>query len=319
VAFPSDLELWPDLAGAQDSFARMCRAIAHAPAPHAGERLEILVQDEQARAQAEQLLEGLAVRLHKLKFGDIWMRDIAPVFLQNPSGEVASVRFVFNGWGGKYLYPGDDEIAAEIQRRLQLPAFASSLVCEGGGLEVDGDGLCLSTREVVLNDNRNPGLSQADAEARMGDALGIERVIWLEQGLLNDHTDGHIDNIARFVGKGRVLCMHAVDRDDPNREVLKQIESDLHAFGLDVVSIPSPGLVLGREGLVLPASYCNFYIANHSVVVPVFGTKHDEAALRAIEQVFPGRTVIDVPAKVFLQEGGTVHCITQQEPQGVEA
>jgi agmatine deiminase len=314
VAYPSDPELWPDLRAAQDSFARMCRGIAHAPPGQTGEGLDVLVQDGAARAQAEMALAGLPVRFHELRFGDIWMRDIAPVFLQSTRGEVASVRFIFNGWGAKYLYPGDDLIAAEVQARSGLKAFASSLVCEGGGLEVDGAGLCLTTREVVLNENRNPGLTQQRADALLCDALGVERVLWLGQGLLNDHTDGHIDNIARFVGEGRALCMHAVDANDPNRDVLHTIERELRAADLDVVSIPSPGLVLGRDGKPLPASYCNFYIANHSVVVPVFGSKHDERALRAIEQTFPGRKVIEVPALVFLQEGGTVHCITQQEP-----
>jgi agmatine deiminase len=314
VAYPSDLELWPDLGAVQDSFARMCRGIAYAPQGQTGEGLDVLVQDDAARAQAEVALAGLPVRFHELRFGDIWMRDIAPVFLKNAGGEVASVRFVFNGWGAKYLYPGDDLIAAEVQVRSGLKAFASSLVCEGGGLDVDGAGRCLTTREVVLNENRNPGLTQQQAEALLCDALGVDRVIWLAQGLRNDHTDGHIDNIARFVAEGRALCMHAVDANDPNRDVLQAIERELRAAALDVVSIPSPGLVLGRDGKLLPASYCNFYIANQSVVVPVFGCKQDDAALRAIEQIFPGRAVIEVPALVFLQEGGTVHCITQQEP-----
>jgi agmatine deiminase len=143
---------------------------------------------------------------------------------------------------------------------------------------------------------------------------GATRVLWLEGGLLNDHTDGHIDNIARFFAAGRVVCMRASGADDPNAERLAEIERALHAHGLDVATIPSPGLVRGRDGAPLPASYLNFYIANRSVVVPVFGSPQDEAALAALAPLFPGRSVRAVPAKLLLEEGGTVHCITQQEP-----
>ncbi|MDB4977643.1 MAG: Agmatine deiminase [Myxococcaceae bacterium] len=316
VAFPSDPELWPSLSEVQGSFIAMCRAIAAPHGERPGERLEILVRDEAARAQLSGALAGVDAGFHVASFGDIWMRDIAPVFLTGPLGEVASVRFVFNGWGGKYVYPGDDGIGAGVQALVGKPAFASALVCEGGALEVDGTGLCMTTREVALNANRNPGLSEPEVERALMDALGVERVLWVDRGLLNDHTDGHIDNTARFIGEGRVLCMHASDAEDPNAGVLKEIESTLRASKLDVVTITSPGLVTGRDGRPLPASYLNFYIANASVVVPTFGSRHDEAALRTYETLFPGRAIRGVPAKVLLEEGGTVHCITQQQPTG---
>ena len=316
VAFPSDPELWPTLPEVQSSFAAMCRAIGspHGAAP--GERLEILVRDDSARATAEGLLDGLDAHYHRASFGDIWMRDIAPVFLTDPSGDVASVRFVFNGWGGKYVYAGDEAIGGEVQRLSGLPQFESDLVCEGGALEVDGAGLCMTTRDVALNPNRNPSRSELEVERALIEALGAERVIWVDRGLLNDHTDGHIDNTARFLAPGRVLCMRASDASDPNAAVLGEIERSLLATGLEVQTITSPGLVLGRDGRPLPASYLNFYIANASVVVPTFGSRHDDTALAAFETLFPGRAVRGVPAKVLLEEGGTVHCITQQEPLG---
>jgi agmatine deiminase len=316
VAFPSDPELWPTLAEVQASFVAMCRGISLPHGARVGERLEILVGDEAARATAQDLLGDLDARFHIAKFGDIWMRDIAPVFLTDRKGVVGSVRFVFNGWGGKYIYDGDERIGTRVQDLVKLPAFTSRLVCEGGALEVDGAGLCMTTRDVVLNDNRNPGRSERDAEHELIEALGVERVIWVDHGLLNDHTDGHIDNTARFVGRGRVLCMHPSDANDPNADVLKGIERTLNAAGLEVVTITSPGLVVGREGKPLPASYLNFYIANASVVVPTFGSRHDDTALAAFEKLFPGRAVRGVPAKVILEEGGTVHCITQQQPTG---
>jgi agmatine deiminase len=317
LAFPSDPEPWPELEATQASFVAMCRAI-NQPAPGVvGEKLEVLVQDDGARLSAERKLAGLDVRLHVQHFGDIWMRDIAPVFLTNAQNQVASVRFRFNGWGDKYLYAGDDGTAEQVQRITGLKSFASALVLEGGGVESDGTGLCMTTRDVALNPNRNPALSEREVESEIAEMLGAERVIWLDKGLLNDHTDGHIDNIARFIGPGHALCMHASGADDPNREVLREIERTLADAKLDdVVTIPSPGLVLGRDGQPLPASYLNFYIANHSVVVPTFASVHDDAALSALSELFPGRRVIGVPAKVFVHEGGTIHCISQQEPTG---
>ena len=316
VAWPSDPALWPDLSATQTAFTQMCRAIARPARQTPGEQLEVIVQNARAMSEAEGALMGVRARFHIIPFGDIWMRDTCPVFLEDSRGAVASVRFTFNGWGDKYQYPGDTELASRVQALSEHRSFVSGLVCEGGAVESDGHGLCMTTREVVLNPNRNPGLSQADAEAELKAALGADRIIWLDAGLLNDHTDGHIDNIARFVAKGRVLCMRAVDADDPNRDVLAQIERTLLHEQLDVVTLPSPGLVTGRDGRALPASYLNFYIANHSVVVPIFGTPHDQEALRVIGTLFPGRVVIGVNARVFVEEGGTLHCITQQEPAG---
>jgi agmatine deiminase len=313
VAWPSDGALWPELAVTQQSFVAMCRAIA-SPAPGVlGEPLEVLVQHQAAAVESERALHGVPARFHVIPFGDIWMRDIAPVFLTDGRGGVASVRFHFNGWGQKYEYAGDDATAELVQEVSGLPAYVSQLVLEGGGVESDGEGLCMTTRDVALNDNRNPGLLPRDVDEELCAALGAERVIWLERGLLNDHTDGHIDNIARFIGPGRVVCMRPSGADDPNRRVLAEIEHALRKERLDVITIPSPGLVRGRDGQPLPASYLNFYIANRSVVVPTFDSVYDDEALAALFELFPGREILGVPAKVFLQEGGTIHCITQQQ------
>lgn len=315
LAWPHD-ELWPELSRAQASFVRMCRAIAQPAEGLRGEELEVLVRDAAAQREAERALASLPVRFHIMPYGDIWMRDIAPVFLTHAEGQVASVRFRFNGWGQKYVYDGDEHVAERVQNLKSYPRYRSPLVCEGGALESDGAGLLMTTRDVVLNQNRNPGWWEREAEQALCDALGAERVVWLDHGLLNDHTDGHIDNIARFIGKGRVVCARPLDADDPNREVLLTIARTLEAERLEVVTIPSPGLVGGRDGRPLPASYLNFYIANRSVVVPTFGSRHDDAALTELAALFPGREVHPVPAKIFLEEGGTVHCITQQEPLG---
>jgi agmatine deiminase len=209
LAFPSDPDLWPSLPETQAVFTRLCRAIAAPAAGAPGERLEILVRDPAAGSQAQGLLAGLPAHFHEFAFGDIWMRDIAPIFLRADGGNLASVRFRFNGWGGKYDYPGDSQVAERVQALTPFARFASELVLEGGAVECDGAGLCLTTRDVALNPNRNPGLSEADVEQHLCAALGATRVLWLGRGLLNDHTDGHIDNIARFIGPGRVVCMRA--------------------------------------------------------------------------------------------------------------
>jgi agmatine deiminase len=193
-------------------------------------------------------------------------------------------------------------------------------VLEGGSIEVDGRGTCLTTRQCLLNPNRNPGLSREDIERKLGQALGVRRVLWLDEGLLNDHTDGHVDNLARFVAPGRVVCMEPRAADDPNRSTLDAIVHALEGFRdaagerLQVHRIPSPGLVIGKSGQPMPASYVNFYIANHAVAVPTFGARSDEEAVSSLSQLFPDRRTVAIPAKELLEGGGVFHCITQQQP-----
>ncbi|MDW8200251.1 MAG: agmatine deiminase family protein [Cyanobacteriota bacterium SKYGB_h_bin112] len=324
LAFPSHVELWDDLLpAARAEFVELCRAIAD-PDPVTGEargeQLEILVLDADGQAIAEQMLGTIPARFHHHAFGDIWMRDIAPIFLVHPTEGLATVRFQFNGWGDRYHLPGDDTVAPAIARWVDAPEFTIALVAEGGALEVDGEGTCLTTRQCLLNPNRNPHLTQDEVERLLHMALGVSKVIWLQEGLLNDHTDGHIDTLARFVAPGVVVCMEAQDPNDPNRDTLNQVATDLakatDASGrrLHVIRIPSPGPVLDHQGNLMPASYVNFYIGNRSVVVPTYGTAYDDAAVAAIASCFPTRRTIGLSAKAILAGGGAFHCITQQQP-----
>lgn len=316
LAWPSAANLWQeDLAQAQTEFTSLCKAIAE------GEKLEILVPDATSERQAEKALAGLRVRFHRIPFGDIWLRDTAPIFLTNEFGRVASARFGFNGWGEKYVLPFDADVSTKIAVQAEVPGFSFPWILEGGSVEVDGEGTCLTSRQCLLNDNRNPGMNQASIEAALKESLGVSKVLWLRDGLLNDHTDGHIDTIARFVGPGVVACMKATDpAQDPNHEVFEEIASDLadmtDAKGreLKVVRVPSPGKILNEDGDVMPASFLNFYIGNKTVVVPVYGSKFDDVAVKCIAELFPTRKTVGLPAIAILTGGGAFHCITQQQP-----
>lgn len=322
LAWPSHGHLWLDnLERAQREFTDLCLTIA----ANGGEHLEVLVQDNRAEAQARTALSSIAsqVTFHRIPVGDIWLRDTAPIFVQTGRGtsrKVTAACFKFNGWGGKYILPFDNEVSGNIARASHHPILKNNWILEGGSIEVDGEGTGITTRQCLLNPNRNPGLKLGDIEAGLREALGIEKLLWLRDGLLNDHTDGHIDTIARFVGAGHVICMRAEDRNDPNREVLDEIATDLSRFTdatgrkLEVIRIPSPGPVLSSEKDFMPASYVNFYIGNKTVVIPTYGTPYDKKAVEEIGQCFPGRRAVGLSARAILSGGGAFHCITQQEP-----
>jgi len=187
-------------------------------------------------------------------------------------------------------------------------------VLEGGALDVDGEGTLLTTKQCLLDGIRNPGIDQRGYEARLAWALGVDRVVWLERGLANDHTDGHVDTLARFVAPGVVACMEPAGAGDPNHDVLREIIRDLRAAKLEVVTVPSPGRVLDATGTVMPASYMNFYIANTTVIVPTYGVPVDDAAVEAIAKLFPTRRTIGLDGKPVVVGGGAFHCSTQQQP-----
>jgi agmatine deiminase len=259
--------------------------------------------------------------VHTIPFGDIWLRDTAPIFLLGASGAARAACFAFNGWGGKYVLPYDDGVATRIAAVSGARATVSRYVLEGGSVEADGEGTLLTTRQCLLHPNRNPGLAQAAVEASLREALGVEKVLWLTEGLMNDHTDGHIDTVARFVAPGAVVCMDVSGDDDPNARVLEVIGRELEQMTdargrrLTVVRVPSPGRIVGRDGAVMPASYVNFYIGNRAVVVPTYGSPYDEEAVESIARLFPTRLTVGIDARSILSGGGAFHCITQQQPR----
>jgi agmatine deiminase len=315
VAWPSHADLWlENLAPARAAFARMVAAIA------AGEAVHVLVPNaEQERAARESLPER-NVRYFRIPFGDIWLRDTAPVFLAGPEGARATVRFRFNGWGGKYVLEHDDRVAERIAaERREARAFTLDHVLEGGAVEVDGQGTVLTTRQCLLNPNRNGPVDEATVEAWLRDALGVERVLWLGEGLVNDHTDGHVDTLVRFLRPGLVVAMEPRAGDDPNAVVLRTLLREVEGHGLEVARIPSPGRILDAEGRVMPASYANFYVSNAAVVVPTYGSPFDDEAVERIGLLFPGRRALGIDARAILTGGGAFHCVTQQVPLATPA
>ena len=318
TAWPHDPEQWAcGLDAPRRALMQMCAAIADGGR---GERVELLVRHAADEAAARDLLGAAAahVRFHHTAYGDVWLRDTGPIFVTRP-GEVAAARFRFDGWGGKYVMAGDSEVAARVMAWTRTPGAAFDVVLEGGAVEVDGAGALLTTKQCLLRGNRdNGGLDARALEARLRWALGARRIVWLDQGLANDHTDGHIDTLARFVAPGVVVCMEPAP-GDPNADALVAIRRDLVAAALEVVTVPSPGAVRDAAGALMPASYMNFYIANTTVVIPTYASAADDRAVAAIAALFPGRRAVAVPCESVVVGGGGFHCCTQQQPSAPEA
>lgn len=321
LAWPSHRELWESgLEAAREEHASLVVAIADVREDgRHGEEPHILVRTDEDRRSCEQAVAGTGAVLHRAPYGDIWLRDTAPIFAFGTHGAVANL-FRFNGWGGKYELEGDTSVAPFVASLTEATMVRHDWVLEGGAVELDGDGTVLTTRSCLLNPNRNGSINEATAEAKLRDMLGVRKVIWLTEGLKNDHTDGHIDTLARFVSPGRVLCMRPNGEDDPNGEVLRQIRDELSAAtdargrSLEIATLPSPGQI-EQEGELLPASYVNYYVGNSTVVVPTYGVDADSEAVEAIARCFPDRRVVGSPARTILGGGGAFHCITQQVPK----
>lgn len=316
TAWPADPDEWNgDLEAPRQDVAALIRALLPTT------RVRLLANGAEAEASARAALGGGA-DIVPARYGDIWLRDTGPIFARGPEGPMA-LRFKTNSWGGKYELPDDATVGDDIARLAGVPVRRFDFVLEGGAIDHDGEGTILTTRQTLLNPNRN-GWTKEQAEAALAEAFGTRKVIWIDEGLKNDHTDGHIDNIARFVAPGRVVCQAPAGSDDPNAETLEAIaralESTTDAEGrkLEVVRIPGVGLYHNAAGEVAPASHMNFLIANGVVVVPVYGTATQEAALKALQAVFPGRKVVGISSRGLLGSGeaggGSFHCITQQEP-----
>jgi agmatine deiminase len=312
LGFPSHAELWQeDLEEAQAEVAALARALAGP----GGERVRVMTGHPGGEAAARELLGDVpGVELFLGRFGDIWLRDTGPIFADG-----RALAFRFNGWGGKYSLQYDDTVAHQIAEATGVPLVTHDFILEGGAVDHDGAGTVLTTDQCLLNANRNPGWTAAEAEDALAHSLGARKVLWLGEGLRNDHTDGHVDNLARFVAPATVTIPVAWGRGDPNAQAYddaaKRLASMTDANGetLKVIRIPSPGWIDGDDGPI-PASHMNFLIANKAVIVPIYAKQPGEFAVEVLKQVFPDRAVIGLPSTAILTGGGSFHCITQQEP-----
>lgn len=313
IGFPHIAEEWNGfLASAQAEIASFARAVAEA-----GQPARLVCRDAASAALARSLAaDGVDIRIHV--YGDIWLRDTGPLVCANAADGLRAQLFGFNGWGGKYVMPGDSDIGQALAGEAGIGAQRADWVLEGGAIDVDGTGLGVTTEQCLLNPNRNPHLNREQIEQRLRRDLGIDRLLWLGDGLINDHTDGHVDNLARFVAPGTLAVPVANGDDDPNAAIYADAMARARAFGLKTIAIPSPGRVerIDAEGQmkVQPASHMNFAITSKAVIVPIYGGASDQPAVDAIAACFPDRQTIGLRADAVLAGGGSFHCASQQMP-----
>jgi agmatine deiminase len=309
IGFPSSFEAWGEpLPKAQRQIAAFANAVHDGGT---GETVRLIAGSVESATLARDLVEP-GVLVEQRLIGDIWLRDTGCIIVSDGTQRVAR-NFGFNGWGEKFHYAGDESIGRELAEAARLDITDCDWVLEGGSIDVDGEGLAVTTTDCLLNPNRNSDLDKAQIEARLLRDLGIERPLWLGDGLANDHTDGHIDNLARFVAPNHLVIPEAHDADDPNATVYADARAKADAFGCQVTPLPSVGR-FEQGGEAVPASYMNFYIGNGVVVVPIYGSRHDDDALTALAALFPNRKVIGLPADAVLTGGGSFHCSSQQVP-----
>lgn len=292
-----------------------------------GELVRINVVDRVMQEQATEWLTRYDADLSKIEFylhptNDAWCRDHGPAFLINPGAahQKVIVDWGYNAWGNKYPpYELDDVVPTRIAEHFNLPVWHPGIVMEGGSVEFNGAGTLLTSTACLLNPNRNPHLDQNQIENYLRNYYGVEQILWVDEGIVGDDTDGHIDDTVRFVNADTVLATVESDRSDENYELLQTNLRQLKGMrltgnrSLNVVELPMP-TALYYEDQRLPCSYANFYIANRSVIVPIFQCKQDEMALRIIEQCFPGREVVGIDSVDIIWGLGSFHCLSQQEP-----
>jgi len=345
LSWPYDQDSFPEIEAVERAYLAIIKAI------HTSEMVNLLVRDEimlssVVNSLRKEKVDLQRIRFHIISYADVWFRDYGPTFVVNrdPEGgrekregvigtggkragergqgrsRVAAVNWIFNAWGEKYPeLLGDTRIACQINDDLKMECFKPGIVLEGGSIDVNGCGTVLTTEQCLLNANRNPSLCKGEIEEYLREYLGVDRIIWLPEGIAGDDTDGHVDDVARFVSPTTVLCAFEEDPEDDNYLPLKRCyerllsETDQDGRPLNVIKLPMPGRV-GKDRR-LPASYANFYIGNDVVLVPVFGHENDQKALQIIGQAFPERRVVGINCREMVHGLGTVHCISQQQPE----
>jgi len=317
---------WPRREGISfpDSFNRVLPALrAMVEALIESEQVCINICNGAHEAEARAVLDGLSmerITFYRIPTNEPWCRDHGPIFLtRNTDPRLAIVDWDYNAWGGKYPPCDLDEVVpTRAAQFLDVPVFYPRMILEGGSIEVNGAGALLTTESCLLNPNRNPSLGRAEIEQRLRDYFGIQEILWLAEGIEGDDTDGHIDDLARFVSADTVVTVVEENREDENYQPLQENLARLSKMRIDErqiesIALPMPKKVV-REGLRLPASYANFYIANSCVLLPTFTDPNDETALSILRKLFPDRRVIGIDCRELIWGLGTFHCLTQQQP-----
>jgi agmatine deiminase len=272
------------------------------------------VHEAEARAVLKDI-DSSRVTFHRVPTNEPWCRDHGPIFLtRDVDPKLAIVDWDYNAWGNKYPpFDLDEVVPTRVSEILKVPVFYPRMILEGGSIDVNGNGTLLTSESCLLNKNRNPNLTREEIAQRLRDFLGVGEILWLGPGIAGDDTDGHIDDLARFVSESTVVAVAEENRDDENFEPLNENLARLREMKLDVITLPMPRKI-EREGLRLPASYANFYIANTCVLVPTFADPADETALSILRDLFPNRRMVGIDCRELIWGLGTFHCLTQQQP-----
>jgi agmatine deiminase len=317
---------WPRPEGISfpESFDRVLPALrAMVEALIESEHVCINVCNGAHEAEAREVLQGLPmerIAFYRIPTDEPWCRDHGPSFLtRDHDPKLAVVDWDYNAWGNKYPpFNLDEVVPTRVAEVLKVPVFYPHMILEGGAIDMNGAGTLLTTESCLLNKNRNPNLSRDEIEARLRDYLGVRDILWLGDGIAGDDTDGHIDDLARFVSERTVVAVVEDDHYDENYEPLQKNLARLRKMkigkdSIEIVALPMPKKIV-REGLRLPASYANFYIANSCVLVPTFADSADEVALSILRKCFPNRRVLGIDCRELIWGLGTFHCLTQQQP-----
>lgn len=313
VAWPQRIEAWrgTDIEEARRSHAEVVDAIAQFEPV-------CLVVDPDQEQQASRQVTAERVEVVPLPIDDSWLRDSGPIFVVDEEGGRAGVDFRFNAWGEAFTpYDRDAAVSAGILDHLGIERIESGMVLEGGSITVDGNGLLVTTRQCLLDPSRNPNMDEAGIEQELQRRLGAETVIWLGNGLVEDaDTDGHVDNVAAFIGVGRILTQAFPDGDDPNHEAMEENRAILASAGVRVEEMNLMSRIERSDGNPVAVPYMNFYFVNGGVIVPVGGVdpEMDREALQELSGLLPDREVVGMDGRVLALGGGGIHCITQQVP-----
>ncbi len=315
LTWPKHPDTFPEgiIEPVEATYIQMIEALAK------GEKVNVLVDDKKTEEKILAILNGRNVFFHIIETADVWIRDYGPIFVRGKAG-IAAIKWIFNAWGEKWddLLP-DNASGMEVAKLSGFKIFEPGIILEGGSIDTNGLGTCLTTEQCLLNKNRNPHLNREQIEKILRDYLGFTNVIWLKEGIVGDDTDGHIDDIARFVNKNTVVCAVEENKNDENYGILKtnlellKNARDPDGDKLDVAELPTPRKIEIPERR-LPASYANFYIGNAAVLVPMFNDKNDKKAMSIIGKFFPDREIVGIPSEALVYGYGGIHCVTQQQP-----